>query len=630
MRLRAIAVFVSAFLIASTVSAATYYVSPTGNDAASGAANAPFRTITRAARAVAPGDVVNVRGGVYTDRVSISSKGTAAARIVFRSMPGEAAILDGSALTGNTSLVSLYDTNYVDLQGFEIRNSTYIGVAGWQIHNTRILDNHIHHTTRNGIYVGGDMIGECSDITVSGNRIHDTVLENQYHAMNGGWAGALVVSKTNRATITNNRVYNNDGEGIISLRSNYATIRGNELSDNYSGYIYLDNARFATVDRNLVYSTGNTRYFRDGKPGIGIGVANETADNMNPSTDNVFTNNIVVGTRWGFFYGNYETGGGLKNTKVLHNTFYGTADDIIRIDDDAHANSVVANNIFFQTGSVTPRWAGTNGVKYQSNLWYGGTAGAAAGTGDLYANPLFVKAGGRTSADYRLHPLSPAVHTAMDLPGVGTDFFGDERSPAADIGAHEQSLSLGSSAPVTPSLPAPSAVAARLAGNTTVRVTWAPVKGAASYNVYRNGQFFGTVDTNDLTDTTVAPATAYSYEIASRDVRGTESMRSAASTVSIPATSVKPDSPQGTQAIASSSRVTLSWNAVNGATGYLVLRDGAAMAETQSTTFIDANVNSATTYSYAIVAVNASGAQSAASEKIQVTTTSAGRRRSVR
>jgi parallel beta-helix repeat protein len=626
------AITFSFFLVGSTVNAATYYVAPSGNDTAAGTLAAPFRTIKQASRVTRPGDVVNVRGGVYYESTSLYAvKGTATAPIVFRAMAGETPVLDGSKLAAGSNIVTFNQTEYVDFDGFELRNG-HIGITVWHGKHTRLFNNHIHHTVRNGIYIGGDTPLANSDITISGNQVHDTVLENQYHAMvGGGWAAAVVVSRTERATITDNRIYNNDGEGLISLRSNYATIRGNEISDNYSASLYLDNARWVTADRNLIYSTGNTRYFRDGKPGIGIGVANETKDVMNPSSDNVFTNNIVIGTRWGFYYGNFESGGGLRNTKVLHNTFYGTTEEIIRIENDTHANSLVANNIFFQTGSIAPKYSGAGPVVYRNNLWYGGTSGTAAGAMDLYGDPMFVKAGGRTAADYKVRALSPAVHTAFDVAAVGTDFFGQTRTPSSDIGAHEESLSLGSSAPVSPAPLTPAAVSAQLAGKSLVRVSWTAPAGANRYNVYRNGQFFDTVLTNELTDATVAPATTYTYEVASLDARGYESPRSAAASVTTAsAGSNKPEAPGSLRAIASSSKVDLAWTPVNGATGYVIYRDGAIVDQTAAASYVDRAVLAATTYSYRVVAVTTDGTRSESSETITVSTTTTARRRSVR
>lgn len=722
---------VASFLIASSASAATYYVATTGSDTAAGTIAAPFRTIKAASRIARAGDVVNVRGGIYYDAASLYQvKGTAAAPIVFRAMAGETAIVDGSNLAAGTSILGLNDSAFVEVSGFEVRN-THIGITVWHSNNVRVLNNHVHHTVRNGIYVGGDVLGANSDITVSGNNVHDTVLENQYHTMTtGGWAGAVVVSRTERATITGNRIYNNDGEGLISVRSNNAVIRNNEISDNFSAYVYLDNARFATIDRNLIYSTGNTRYFRDGRPGSGIGIANETTSVMNLSSDNVITNNVVIGTRWGFYYGNYETGGGLKNTKVLNNTFYGTTDEIIRVEDDAHANSVVANNIFFQTGSVAPRYAGTNGVSYNNNLWYGSTAGVAAGVADVIGNPLFANAGGRTAADYRLTALSPAIGKGATRAEVASDHFGTTRTVAMDIGAHEQSsgaadavapstpsnlratggdatsvtlawdaaadnvgvsgysivrngvtvttinaltwtdrsvtsnttyayqvqstdaagnrsvlssvLTLAWSAaegtaPATPAPVPPTGLTVTAAGN-SVRVTWAAAgANAAEYSVYRNGTFVGAAKSALFVDSSVAPSTAYTYQVATKDLLGNESARTAPASITTPAAADRtvPSKPSAlTASVLSSVAVELSWKASSDNTGvasYVIYRDGQAVASSSAATqYVDGSLTAGTTYTYRVVAFDAAG-NTASSDTVTVTTLSgSSRRRSVR
>ena len=46
----------------------------------------------------------------------------------------------------------------------------------------------------------------------------------------------------------------------------------------------------------------------------------------------------------------YGNGGGLKNTTVANNTFYKSSTAVLWIESDAHANSVVENNIFDQAG----------------------------------------------------------------------------------------------------------------------------------------------------------------------------------------------------------------------------------------------------------------------------------------
>jgi hypothetical protein len=69
-------------------------------------------TIEKADTVVQAGDVVSVRGGTYmlSARLSIDAKGTAAAPIIFRSHPNEAAILDGTNVSGVNEMLMLYRT----------------------------------------------------------------------------------------------------------------------------------------------------------------------------------------------------------------------------------------------------------------------------------------------------------------------------------------------------------------------------------------------------------------------------------------------------------------------------------------------------------------------------------------
>ena len=114
MRLLKAVVTVSCLFFAANATAATWYVSTVGNDANAGSLSSPFRTINKAAGVARPGDEVLVRGGVYSGLVTIGSKGTASARIAFRSYPGEKAVIDGTGTETGKDLVTLYRAEYVD------------------------------------------------------------------------------------------------------------------------------------------------------------------------------------------------------------------------------------------------------------------------------------------------------------------------------------------------------------------------------------------------------------------------------------------------------------------------------------------------------------------------------------
>ena len=631
------AVAVSYVLFASTADAATYFVATTGSDTASGSVTAPFRTIKQASRVVKPGDEVIVRGGVYTEATSISSKGTSNARIAFHPAQGEQVILDGSNLPAGTDLLTLNTAEYVDIAGFEVRNSPKSGIVLWHATGVRLLDNHIHHTFLNGIYVGGSTMPACYDITIYGNNVHDTALENQYHTRTaGGWPGAVVVSRTDGASITANRIYNNDGEGLISLRSNSHLIEGNEISDNYSMNLYVDNARFVVANSNLIYSS-NSRYFRNGKPAAGIGVANETKDVPLPSTDNTFTNNIVIGTRWGFYYGNYEAGGGLKNTKVVNNTFYGTVDAIINVDAGAHANSLVQNNIFHATASPAPSSTGAGaGVTYANNLWYGGNAGAAAGAGDVIANPLFTNPGGRTAADYKILTNSGAQAKALNASTlVQRDHFGNSRVTPFDIGAHQ----LSGGTPADHEAPSrPEQLRATGGDNTSVNLTWDAATdnvGISGYSVVRNGETVAVINSTSWTDRAVGTNTVYLYQVIAHDAAGNRSApsvvlrlawRSSEGETETPA----PKAPVVTSPRRTSTTVAVQWNVVEHATAFKLYRDGVEIASTPWFDFTDENLAPSTVYTYTVVAVDAQGNLSPVSNSVSVKTLAAGKSRAAR
>jgi hypothetical protein len=68
-----------------------------------------------------------------------------------------------------------------------------------------------------------------------------------------------------------------------------------------------------------------------------------------------------------------------------------------------------------------------------------------------------------------------------------------------------------------------------------------------------------------------------------------------------------------------STSVSLSWNAVSGATSYNILRAGIKIASTANTTFTDSRLNPRTPYIYSIQAANSAGT-SAATDELTVTT----------
>ena len=91
------ALFVLALLVAGPVCAATYYVSPSGNNANTGTStSAPFRTIQYAMDRVVAGDTVVLRGGTYREQVESIRGGTLDKPVYLVAHPGEIPVIKGS------------------------------------------------------------------------------------------------------------------------------------------------------------------------------------------------------------------------------------------------------------------------------------------------------------------------------------------------------------------------------------------------------------------------------------------------------------------------------------------------------------------------------------------------------
>ena len=85
-------------LQACAIHAATYYVSPLGNDADPGTLKKPFATIAKASSKLKPGDTCFLREGIYRETLEPKTSGTRQAPITFTNYKDERAILRGDDL----------------------------------------------------------------------------------------------------------------------------------------------------------------------------------------------------------------------------------------------------------------------------------------------------------------------------------------------------------------------------------------------------------------------------------------------------------------------------------------------------------------------------------------------------
>jgi len=320
-----IALFIGA-LLTLPAHGSELYVALTGSDANPGTINRPFRTISRAANAAAPGSHINVRGGRYFEVVKINSSGSPNRPILVQPYKDEKVTIDGSQSAADTDLIQI-SANYIIFRRFEVANATRTGICAWGTHGVQILDNTIVGSQRGAIWVGHATAGRSGKNIIEGNVAHTNATINQSRVQTKEWPIAIAVAVSDQSIVQGNTVYQNFGEGIGVLSSHGVVVQSNRVFDNYSVMIYLDNAPETVVKRNVVYSNGDPRFFRDGRPANGILVANEYTSIPLPSKNIRIEGNELTDVG-GISYGSYEGGGGLQDCVIKDNVIVVTASPI--------------------------------------------------------------------------------------------------------------------------------------------------------------------------------------------------------------------------------------------------------------------------------------------------------------
>jgi hypothetical protein len=469
-----------------------YYVSTTGNDSNTGTITSPWKTIQKAANTVGAGGIINVRGGVYNEKVTAVNSGNATAGpIVFQSYPGETAIVDGTGLAMTTTYNALFliqDKKYITIQNMEFRNyktstlnkmAIAIFVTG-SGSNYRIRNNNIHNIESLVTAVnGGDAHGIAFYGTSSPASLNNIIIDgNTLTNLKLGSSEALVVNgNVDTFQITNNLLHNNNNidiciigwegkspdpafdqarNGIVSGNKVYnTTSKGNPAygSDTSADGIYVDGGKDTVIERNISHHND-----------VGIEF---TSEHGGKSASNITVrNNLVYNNIMGISIGGYDTLRGFtENSKIVSNTLFNN-DTLnmgfgqIYIQFDAK-NNIIKDNIIYASSSnvlignertqnsgniidynLYYASAGTSNSQWQwKNVTYTGFAAYRSATGNdkhsIFIDPKFVST---TTPNLHLQATSPAINAGQNQTYVGAaDYDGNKRiqGGAVDIGAFE-------------------------------------------------------------------------------------------------------------------------------------------------------------------------------------------------
>jgi uncharacterized repeat protein (TIGR03806 family) len=247
--------------------------------------------------------------------------------------------------------------------------------------------------------------------------------------------------------------------------------------------------------------------------------------------------------------------------------------------------------------------------------------------------------GGSGLHDYRVYRDNTLIATV-----TGTSYSDTNVAPSTQYSyqvsardnANNESNRSASSAVITPldETPpsAPTGLMTTAVQSTAVALAWNAASdtggsGLRDYGVYRDNTLVATVTgSTSYTDTTVAPSTIYSYQVAARDNANNESDRSTALAVTTPADTTAPSVPTGlTTTAVQSTAVALAWNAATDTGGsglhdYRVYRDNVLLATVTGTSYSDTTVAPSTLYSYQVSARDNANNESSRSASLPVTT----------
>ncbi|HWA51788.1 MAG TPA: right-handed parallel beta-helix repeat-containing protein [Patescibacteria group bacterium] len=109
--------------------AATYYVSPSGNDSYGGSLASPWKTLTHAANIAVSGDIVYIRTGTYHEVLAPIVSGAQSSPITFKAYQGETPIISGvnsggspPNVTGLATGINLANKSYIVVDGLIVRD----------------------------------------------------------------------------------------------------------------------------------------------------------------------------------------------------------------------------------------------------------------------------------------------------------------------------------------------------------------------------------------------------------------------------------------------------------------------------------------------------------------------------
>ena len=382
-------IFFGIFGLAESSQAATYYVSPNGNDNNPGTSNSRFQTIQRCHDVMSAGGTCIVGNGTYYRTgsnnyiVSLSKGGTASAWVTYKAETKWGAKLDGQNNAHYFIWVIMSaNANYIRIEDFEITGAQNGFWNNEGAHHHVLKGNHMHHLGNycnpgkpddyDGSHGGGPVYcgANARYYTIDGNVMHD----------NGRPSNCGIYPQYNNYT-HDHALYVSGGDVVI---------QNNIFYNNNAGWDIQASGG----------SPNNANWL----------IANNVFASHNPNPYTQHYGQIIFWTQYGY----------------------------------APSNITIQNNISYDTPTtfIYPYYQGNQGYYIYNNLVQSGslifgqpsTPNYTSSGNIIGQDPKFVNPATR---DFHLQATSPAIGKGLLTNAPTYDFDGNARGSTIDIGAYE-------------------------------------------------------------------------------------------------------------------------------------------------------------------------------------------------
>lgn len=314
-----------------------YFVGTSGNDSNAGTKNAPFLSIHRASDVAMPGDSVTIMGGEYklSQQFRPVRSGTPSKWILYRSLPGETAIFDGSLIKyipqKNDSvkfsrltegIFQIEKVNYIRFENLKVQNSDAAGfiIRGPGSKKIELTGCKAHQTHNSGIglwYCDSVLVQHC-EITAANDN------DSRYYNPGQPRRGEA------------------PHEALSICGARYFEVRNNHIHHCYKeGIDCKEVSQHGVIHHNLVHDLPRQAYYADAWFGL--------------LEDVEFHSNTAYNCMWGFAISVEGKGSDLRNIRFHHNLIYNLkgagvlfgmwGNNLLR--SDIH----IYNNTFYHCGS---------------------------------------------------------------------------------------------------------------------------------------------------------------------------------------------------------------------------------------------------------------------------------------